>query len=117
MSPDSETNYVAIRRLLVFLEHSITQSIQWATFEPNNERSWTRVRATVDGFLLEQWRSGALKGSRADDAFFVKCDSATMTQTDVEAGRLVCVVGVAPVRPAEFVIFQIGVWTEPGCHP
>ena len=72
---------------------------------------WAQVRRVVEDFLLSQWRAGALVGSRPEEAFFVRCDRTTMTQDDLDSGRLVCLVGVAPVRPAEFVIFRIGQWT------
>ena len=115
MSPDLENNYVDVRRLIVFLERSIEQGIQWATFEPNTDRLWARVRESVFDLLLQQWQSGALKGARPEEAFFVRCDRTTMTQNDLDNGRLICLVGVAPVRPAEFVTFQIGVTTG-GSH-
>ena len=80
-------------------------------FEPNNERLWMKVRQSVGDFLSNLWRQGVFLGSKAEQAFFVKCDRTTMTQTDIDSGRLICVVGVAPVKPAEFVIVRIGLWT------
>jgi len=111
LSSDPEWRYVNVRRLFIFLEHSIDKATQWAVFEPNNERLWANIRATVEDFLLVQWRDGALLGSKPSDAYFVRCDRTTMTQNDLDNGRLICLIGVAPVKPAEFVIFRIGQWT------
>lgn len=111
MSSDSEWKYVNLRRYFAFLEHSIDRGTQWAVFEPNGERLWAAVRGTVDDFLLDQWQNGALLGEKPDKAFFVRCDRSTMTQNDLDNGRLVCLIGVAPLRPAEFVIFRVGQWT------
>jgi phage tail sheath protein FI len=80
-------------------------------FEPNNEKLWARVRDTVTNFLTTVWRDGALMGTTPEEAFFVKCDRSTMTQDDIDNGRLIVVVGVAPTKPAEFVIIRIGQWT------
>jgi phage tail sheath protein FI len=76
-------------------------------FEPNDEPLWIRVRQTIGNFLLTVWRTGALQGTKPDEAFFVKCDRTTMTQDDIDNGRLICLVGIAPVKPAEFVIIRI----------
>ncbi len=111
MSSDPEWKYVNVRRLFIFLEHSIDKSTQWAVFEPNNERLWANIRQTAEDFLLVQWKSGALLGSKPEEAYFVRCDRTTMTQNDLDNGRLVCLIGVAPTKPAEFVIFRIGQWT------
>jgi phage tail sheath protein FI len=111
MSSDPEWLYVNLRRYFAFLEQSIDQSTQWAVFEPNNEVLWGNVQGTIDDFLFEQWHEGALLGDKATDAYFVRCDRSTMTQNDIDNGRLVCLIGVAVVRPAEFVIFRIGQWT------
>jgi phage tail sheath protein FI len=111
ISSDPEWMYVNVRRLFIFLEHSIEKSTQWAVFEPNNERLWTNIRFTIEDFLLVQWKSGALLGSTPDEAYFVRCDRTTMTQNDLDNGRLICLIGVAPTKPAEFVIFRIGQWT------
>ena len=109
--PDPEGNYVKIRRYLAFLEQSLQAGTQFAVFEPNGEALWASVRRTVEDFLFAQWKSGALQGSRPEEAYFVHCDRTTMTQNDLDNGRLVCEVGVAPTKPAEFVIFRIGQWT------
>jgi hypothetical protein len=107
-SSDPEWKYVNIRRYFIYLEASIDRSTQWAVFEPNGERLWANVRETVESFLYGEWRSGALLGGSPKEAFFVRCDRSTMTQTDIDNGRLVCLIGVAAVKPAEFVIFRIG---------
>ena len=111
LSSDPEWKYINIRRYLLFLEHSIDQGTQWAVFEPNGEALWATVRRSVEDFLDAQWRSGALVGRTPQDAYFVRCDRTTMTQDDLDHGRLVALVGVAPLKPAEFVIFRIGQWT------
>ncbi len=110
-SDDPEWRYVNVRRYAAFLEHSIADGLQWAVFEPNNEQLWSAVRRTVDDFLFANWQSGGLAGNRSEEAYFVRCDRTTMTQQDIDDGRLICEVGVAVVRPAEFVIFRIGQWT------
>lgn len=111
MSSDPEWKYVNVRRLFIYLEHSIDNSTQWAVFEPNNERLWANIRTTIEDFLLVQWRDGALMGTKPEQAYFVRCDRTTMTQNDLDNGRLICLIGVAPTYPAEFVIFRIGQWT------
>ncbi|MFL5383916.1 MAG: phage tail sheath family protein [Longimicrobiaceae bacterium] len=111
ISSDPEWKYVNVRRLFIFLEHSIDKATQWAVFEPNNERLWANIRSTVEDFLLVQWRNGALLGEKPEKAYFVRCDRTTMTQNDLDNGRMICLIGVAPVKPAEFVIFRIGQWT------
>lgn len=110
-SSDPEFKYVNLRRYFAYLEHSIDKGTQWAVFEPNGEILWANVRRTIEDFLLLEWRSGAILGDQPEEAFFVKCDRSTMTQNDLDNGRLVCLIGVAPARPAEFVIFRIGQWT------
>ena len=107
LSSDSSWKYINVRRLFIFVEESIDEGTQWVVFEPNDEPLWARVRQTVSNFLTTVWRSGALQGATADEAFFVKCDYTTMTQDDIDNGRLICVIGIAPVKPAEFVIFRI----------
>ena len=111
MSSDPEWKYVNVRRLFIYLERSIDLAMQWAVFEPNNERLWRNIRQTVEDFLYVQWLNGALLGAKPDEAYFVRCDRTTMTQNDLDNGRLICLIGVAPVKPAEFVIFRIGQWT------
>ena len=111
ISSDPDWKYVNIRRYFAWLEHSIDQGTQWVTFEPNGEPLWAEVSQTISAFLANEWRMGALLGSKQDEAFFVKCDRSTMTQNDLDNGRLIVLIGVAAVRPAEFVIFRIGQWT------
>lgn len=111
MSSDPEWKYVNLRRYFAFLEHSIDKGTQWAVFEPNGSALWANVRRTIGDFLFDQWQNGALLGDKAEKAYFVRCDRSTMTQNDLDNGRLVCLIGVAPLRPAEFVIFRIGQWT------
>lgn len=107
LSSDPEFKYINVRRFLIFLEASLDRGTQWVVFEPNAPETWSRVTDSVSAFLLTQWRSGALFGRRPEDAFFVRCDETTMTADDVQNGRLICNIGVAIVRPAEFVIFRI----------
>ena len=111
ISSDPEWKYVAIRRYFAYLEHSIDNGTQWVVFEPNGEDLWENVRQIVSDFLFNEWSSGALMGSKPDEAYFVKCDRSTMTQHDIDNGRLIILIGVAPLHPAEFVIFRIGQWT------
>ena len=105
--PASEWCYVPVRRLTSMIERSIEHGTQWVVFEPNDEPLWKSVRRDVGAFLNALWRDGALAGTSADQAYFVRCDRTTMTQADIDAGRLVMLVGVAPTRPAEFVIIRI----------
>ncbi|HVE84348.1 MAG TPA: phage tail sheath subtilisin-like domain-containing protein, partial [Myxococcales bacterium] len=108
LSSDPEWKYVNVRRYFNFLERSIDVGTQWAVFEPNGERLWANIKDTISSFLENQWRSGALLGASTKEAFFVRCDRSTMDQNDLDNGRLVCLIGVAVVKPAEFVIFRIG---------
>jgi phage tail sheath protein FI len=107
-SSDPEWKYINVRRYFLYLEHSIDRGTQWSVFEPNGERLWANVRDSVLAFLYNEWMNGALLGDRPEQAYFVKCDRNTMTQNDLDNGRLVCLVGVAALKPAEFVIFRIG---------
>jgi phage tail sheath protein FI len=109
---DSDWKYIPVRRLLIFIEQSVSQGIQWAVFEPNGPALWVAVSSSVQTFLASLWKLGAFQGASQQEAYFVRCDLTTMTQNDLDNGRLVCVVGAAPVRPAEFVIFQIAIWTQ-----
>lgn len=103
----SEWKYINVRRLALFLESSIREGLTWVALEPNEKPLWTKVRQVVEYFLHEQWKHGALSGIKPDEAFFVKCDQTTMTQQDLDQGRLVCLIGIAPIRPAEFIIVRI----------
>lgn len=111
ISSDPEWKYVNVRRLFIYIEHSIDKGTQFAVFEPNGPRLWANVRQAVEDFLLVLWRDGALLGDKPEQAFFVRCDRTTMTQNDLDNGRLIVLIGVAPVKPAEFVIFRIGQFT------
>jgi phage tail sheath protein FI len=111
ITSDTDWKYVPVRRLLIFIEKSIEIGLQWVVFEPNAEPLWARVRRTIGNFLTTVWRNGALEGTKPEEAYFVKCDRTTMTQTDIDNGRLIVIVGVAPVKPAEFVIVRIGLFT------
>ncbi|MDH4100239.1 MAG: phage tail sheath subtilisin-like domain-containing protein, partial [Nitrospirota bacterium] len=108
---DALWKYVNVRRLFIYLEESIDEGTQWVVFEPNDEKLWARVKQSITEFLTRVWKDGALMGKTVEEAFFVKCDRTTMTQDDIDNGRLICVIGVAPVKPAEFVIFRIAQWT------
>jgi hypothetical protein len=110
ITSNTDWKYINIRRLFIFLERSIELGTQWAVFEPNDYRLWAKVTQSLSQFLTRVWRDGALMGQTADQAFFVKCDATTMTQDDIENGRLIAIVGVAPGYPAEFVIIRIGQW-------
>ena len=107
MSSNALWKYVSVRRLFIFLERSIYEGTQWVVFEPNDDRLWARVIDTIRLFLRGQWRGGALFGRTEQEAFFITCDRTTMSQDDILNGRLICEIGIAPVRPAEFVIFRI----------
>lgn len=107
MSSDGEWKYVNVRRLFIYIEESIEEGTQWVVFEPNHEPTWAKVVRSITNFLITIWKNGALEGVKQEEAFFVKCDRTTMTQDDIDNGRLICYIGIAPVRPAEFVIFRI----------
>jgi len=103
----SEWIYINVRRLFLFIEESIDKSTQWAVFEPNNEGLWVKIVQSISSFLFGIWKSGALVGASPKEAFFVKCDRSTMTQDDIDNGRLIVIIGLAPIKPAEFVILRI----------
>ena len=111
ISSDPEWKYVNLRRYFAYVERSIDKGTQWAVFEPNGEPLWAKVSSTIKDFLFNEFQGGALLGAKPEQAFFVKCDRSTMTQNDLDNGRLICLVGLAALRPAEFVIFRIGQWT------
>jgi phage tail sheath protein FI len=102
--------YVNVRRLFNFVEESILNGTQWVVFEPNDLDLWARVKRTVYAFLLGLWRQGALFGATPEQAFYVKCDEETNPPESVDEGRLVVEIGIAPVKPAEFVVFRISQW-------
>lgn len=103
----TEWKYINVRRLFIFVEHSIDKNTQWVVFEPNDEPLWAKIRQVVTNFLTDLWHAGMLQGAKAEEAFFVKVDRTTMSQDDIDNGRLIIHVGIAPVKPAEFVIFRI----------
>lgn len=104
---DPEWKYVNQRRYFNYLQASLERGTQWANFEAHTESLWTQIRSSITDFLYNEWRNGALVGSKPEQSFFVKCDRSTMTQDDIHNGRLVCQVGVAFIKPAEFVIFRV----------
>ena len=107
LSSDPEYKYVSVRRLLIYLERSIQRGTAWAVFEPNNEATWATVKAYVKEFLTQVWKEGKLMGVKPEEAYFMKCDRSTMTQNDIDAGRLIVEVGVAATKPAEFIVFKV----------
>jgi phage tail sheath protein FI len=111
MTSDDNFRYIPVRRLLMFIEQSIDLGLQGVVFEPNAPPLWAQVERVIGNFLTDVWRSGALEGTKPEEAFFVRCDRTTMTQTDIDNGRLIVLIGVAPVKPAEFVIIQISLYT------
>lgn len=110
ISSNSLWKYLNVRRLFNYIEESIEEGTQWVVFEPNDEKLWARVSQTISQFLTRVWKDGALMGATPEEAFFVKCDRTTMTQDDIDNGRFICIIGIAPVKPAEFVIFRIAQW-------
>ena len=106
--------YLNVRRLFIFIEESIKANTNWVVFEPNSETLWSRVTRTIETFLATCWRDGALAGTSPEQAYFVECGPTTMTQDDIDNGRLICQIGIAPVKPAEFVIFRITQKTATG---
>jgi phage tail sheath protein FI len=111
LSSDPEWRYLNVRRLFNYIEESILEGTQWTVFEPNDWRLWDAVRRNVSLFLRGTWRSGALFGETSDQAYFVKCDAENNPIEVRDAGQLVVEIGVAPVKPAEFVIFRIAQWS------
>jgi|KBSSwiStaDraftv2_1062776.scaffolds.fasta_scaffold56237_5 phage tail sheath protein FI len=99
--------YINVRRYFLYVGESIDEGTQWVVFEPNDEKLWARVNQTITQFLVTEWRNGALMGTKPSEAFFVKVDRTTMTQSDIDNGRLICIIGLAVVKPAEFVIFRL----------
>jgi phage tail sheath protein FI len=107
ISSDPEWRYLNVRRLFNYVEESILEGTQWVVFEPNDPRLWDAVKRNVTAFLRRIWRDGALFGTTAAEAFFVKCDAENNTQDTIDIGQLIIDVGIAPVKPAEFVVFRI----------
>jgi phage tail sheath protein FI len=107
LSSDPAWRYLNVRRLFNYLEESILNGTQWVVFEPNDHELWARMRRTISAFLVNEWRKGALFGLTPQEAFYVKCDDETNPQEGIDAGQVLCEIGVAPVKPAEFVIFRL----------
>ena len=107
ISSDQSWRYINVRRLFNYIEESVLEGTQWVVFEPNDQELWARVRRTITAFLLGVWRDGALFGATPEEAFYVKCDAENNPPESVDAGRLICEIGIAPVKPAEFVVFRI----------
>ena len=114
LSSDPEWRYINVRRLFNYISESIMGGTQWSVFEPNDQFLWLQLRNAVASFLTTTWRSGALFGSSPAEAFFVKCDSETNPPDVIDAGQVVCEVGIAPVKPAEFVIFRLSQFSGGG---
>lgn len=110
-SSNSNFKYVNVRRLFIYVEESIKANTNWVVFEPNDAALWDRVRMTVAGFLENMWRAGMLAGASSDEAYFVEIGPETMSREDIANGRLVCNIGIAPSRPAEFVVFRVTQFT------
>jgi len=108
LSSDPSCRYINVRRLFIMVETSIERATQWVVFEPNDSKLWKRVTRTISSFLTLVWRNGALMGENPDKAFYVKCDDETNPPEVVDVGQLIVEIGLAPVKPAEFVIFRIG---------
>lgn len=106
-SSDREWKYINVRRYANYLEESIERGTQWAAFEPIDERLWSSVRRSISDFLYNEWKIGALLGGKPEEAFFVRCDRSTMPQADLDNGRIICLFGVAMVKPAEFIILRV----------
>jgi phage tail sheath protein FI len=107
ITSDPEWTYVPVRRMAIMLRVSIYNGIQWAVFEPNDEELWSQIRLNLNSFMMTLFRKGAFQGSSPSEAFFVKCDSETTTQDDINLGIVNVLVGFAPLKPAEFVVVKI----------
>ncbi|MFJ2867500.1 phage tail sheath family protein [Kitasatospora sp. NPDC087314] len=112
LSSDPAWRYLNVRRLFNYLEESILLGTQWVVFEPNDDRLWSSIRRNITAFLTEEWRRGALFGSTAAEAFYVKCDRENNPQESIDLGQVVCEIGVAPVKPAEFVVFRLSQFSD-----
>ena len=108
ISSDASWRYINVRRLFNMVEASIEIGTQWAVFEPNDQRLWKRVTRDITAFMMRLWRQGALFGATPEEAFYVKCDGETNPPEVIDAGQMICEIGMCPVKPAEFVIFRIG---------
>ncbi len=111
---NGEWKYISARRLFLYLRESIDEGTQWVVFEPNSEQLWAKIRRNITAFLTNVWHAGALFGNTAEEAFYVKCDAETNPPEVRDLGQVVTEIGVALVKPAEFVIFRISQWAGPG---
>ncbi len=107
LSSDPAWRYLNVRRLFNYLEESILNGTQWAVFEPNDHALWAKIRRSISAFLVNEWRKGALFGLTPQEAFYVKCDEETNPAEAIDAGMVTCEIGIAPVKPAEFVVFRL----------
>ena len=107
LATNPEWKYVPVRRTAIMIEVSVYEGIQWAVFEPNDEPLWSSLRLNIGAFMMNLFRNGAFQGATPDEAFFVKCDSETTTQIDIDLGKVNIHIGFAPLKPAEFVIVKI----------
>ena len=105
-----EYKYVPVRRTALFIEESLYRGLKWVVFEPNDMALWQRVKRTINSFLIGLWRQGALLGATPGEAYYVKCDEETNPPESIDEGKLVVEIGIAPVKPAEFVVFRISQW-------
>ncbi|MGY8694090.1 MAG: phage tail sheath C-terminal domain-containing protein [Verrucomicrobiia bacterium] len=106
MDPRSEWKYIPVRRTALFIEESLDRGTLWAVFEPNDEPLWAQIRSSVGAFMNDLFRQGAFQGATPKDAYFVKCDRETMSQSDITNRRLKFLIGFAPLKPAEFVVLK-----------
>jgi phage tail sheath protein FI len=111
LSSDPEWRYINVRRLFNFVSESIMEGTQWSVFEPNDQRLWLSLKISAENFLTRVWKDGALFGTTPAEAYYVKCDAETNPPEVVEAGQVICEIGIAPVKPAEFVIFRLSQFT------
>jgi phage tail sheath protein FI len=114
LSSDASWRYINVRRLFNFVEESIQRGTQWTVFEPNDQLLWSRIRRDINAFLTMVWSSGALFGRSASEAFYVKCDEENNPPAARDLGQVFIDIGMAPVKPAEFVIFRISQWASGG---
>jgi phage tail sheath protein FI len=111
---DIQWQYVSVRRLVIYLRESIETGMQWVVFEPNNADLWSKIRRNVGAFLNGEWAAGALVGATPDQAFYVRCDETLNTPATQALGQVITEIGLAVVRPAEFVVFRLSQWAGPG---
>ena len=107
LSSDPEWRYINVQRLFLMIEQSIQAGTQWTVFEPNDEKLWSAITRNIKSYLTTVWRSGALFGKSPDQAFYVKCDAETNPRELIDLGQVNIEIGIAPVKPAEFVVFRI----------